>query len=209
LEGGGPGNHLSRQVRNINKLRRATVWPTGTTEHFGELLRLQDGAVHNWIDLEFVAKHTRCIGWLIYYPFVLIAMLIMSRSTVFANYAPSLTIYIALGISLSIVFGSAVMLCWAARAAQETARETLTDGIIFAKGNCTKEIQVGGDATQPNLGERSRCAEQLETLLSRIDQLKDGAFSPFTQQPLVRAVLLPLGSFGWTALIENGMFSGL
>ncbi|MGO9237354.1 MAG: hypothetical protein ACLP4V_25950 [Methylocella sp.] len=43
----------------------------------------------------------------------------------------------------------------------------------------------------------------------RIDELKEGAFSPFTQQPLVRAVLLPIGSFGWTALVENGTLPGL
>jgi hypothetical protein len=59
------------------------------------------------------------------------------------------------------------------------------DGVLFARGHYAN-------------------ANQLETLLNRV-----GAFRPFTQQPLVRAVLLPFGSVGWTALIENGMLPGL
>jgi hypothetical protein len=45
-------------------------------------------------------------------------------------------------------------------------------------------------------------------LLQRIDELREGAFSPFSQQPLVRAMLLPLGSIGGTALIEYLLPSG-
>jgi len=39
--------------------------------------------------------------------------------------------------------------------------------------------------------------------------LHEGAFSPFSQQPVVRALLLPLGSFGWMKLLENGLLLGL
>jgi hypothetical protein len=178
----------------VNKLRRAqTQWPQKTTEVYNKRLQLQTKLVHDWIDLDFVAKRTRCIGALIYFPFVLIALLIVSRSTMFANYAPSIAILISLGISLTVVFTCAFMLWLAAKAARDTAKQNLTDAVIRAKAS-------DGD---------SRFAEQLETLLGRVDQLKDGAFSPFTQQPLVRALLFPLSSAGGIALIENGMFPGL
>jgi hypothetical protein len=181
----------------VNKLRQ-TAWPPKTMEVFnGRLdMRLQSHLVHDWIDLEFVAKRTRCIGSLIYFPFVLIALLIVSRSTVFANYPPCLTILIAQGISLCVVFGCAIMLWWAATAARDTAKQKLADGVIFARGHYAN-------------ARGHYAAEQLETLSSRVDQLKEGAFSPFSQQPLVRAVLLPLGTFGWNVLIENGMLPGL
>lgn len=73
----------------VNKLRRPKAeWPKATIMAFDDRMRLQpDLIVHDWIDLEFVAKRTACIGWLIYYPFLLIALLIVSRSSVFANYA--------------------------------------------------------------------------------------------------------------------------
>lgn len=228
----------------VNKLRLAkTEWPEKTITAFEERMRLQPEIVHDWIDLEFVAKRTRCIGWLIYYPFVLIALLIVSRSSVFANYAPSPTILVAQGISLSVVFGCAIMLWWAATSARDATKQNLTDKIIRAKGPCalvcsnsgatihtdadangryveqsaiqpSRAVQQDVAATHPSPQQKDsddnpRYAEPLETLLSRVEQLRDGAFGPLTQQPLVRAVLLPLGSFGWTALIENGMLPGL
>jgi hypothetical protein len=63
--------------------------------------------LNDWINLDFVARRTNCIGSLIYFPFVMIALLMVSRSTIFANYAPSLTILIAQGISLSTAFSCA------------------------------------------------------------------------------------------------------
>jgi hypothetical protein len=179
----------------VNKLRSSghTLWPLITMWVYKDRLRLQTKLVHDWIDLDFVAKRTHCIGSLIYYPFVLIALLIVSRSRVFADYPPSLTILTAQGISLSVVFGCAFMLWWSAKAARDTAKQHLTDGIIRAKD---KEGNV-------------YLAGQLEALLNRVDQLNDGAFRPFSQQPLVRALLFPLSSAGGIALIENGMLPGL
>lgn len=225
----------------VNKLRRSkTEWPIKTREDFKKRLRLQTDLIHDWIDLEFVAKRTRCIGWLIYYPFILIALLILSRTTVFANYPPSPTILVGQGISLSIVLVCAVMLWWAATAARDAAKQNLTDEIIWAKGPCamvyvldaaiTKTdlpasgvtqfaspvIDAGNPARastdpspQKGADDNPRYAEQLETLLSRVEQLRDGAFGPFTQQPLVRAVIFPITSFGWTTLLESGLLRGL
>ena len=67
--------------------------------------------------------------------------------------------------------------------------------------------QIYFDLSSHNAGFTLR--DELFFRSSRVDQLKEGAFSPFSQQPLVRAVLLPLGTFGWKVLIENGMLPGL
>ena len=39
-------------------------------------------------------------------------------------------------------------------------------------------------------------------LLAQIKNLNDGAFAPWSSQPLVKAVLLPLISYGGTALVH-------
>jgi hypothetical protein len=52
-------------------------------------------------------------------------------------------------------------------------------------------------------------AAQLELLSRRVDELNEGALTPFSQQPLLRAMLLPLGSFGGTALLEHLLLPGL
>ena len=50
---------------------------------------------------------------------------------------------------------------------------------------------------------------QLELLLARIEELCDGTFTPLSQQPLVRAMLLPIGNFSGTALLEYLLLPGL
>lgn len=179
----------------IRKLSRDKMsWPDETLSIYDKKLWLgQAKLIHNWIGLEFVAKRTRCIGSLIYLPFVLIALLIVSRSIIFANYPPSVTILVSQGISLSVVFACAFMLWLAAKSARDSAKENLKDGLIRAK-DFEGNVYFAG---------------QLKSLLNRVEQLREGAFSPLSQQPLVRALLFPLSSAGWVALIQNGMLPGL
>jgi hypothetical protein len=46
-------------------------------------------------------------------------------------------------------------------------------------------------------------------VMLRIEELREGAFSPFSQQPVVRAMLLPLGGLGGTALLNYLLVPGL
>jgi hypothetical protein len=71
---------------------------------------------------------------------------------------------------------------------------------------CVRTLKPGGRIIVAARNDGS--AGQLEMLFRQIDDLRDGAFSPFSQQPLVRAMLLPLGSFGGTALIERLLSAG-
>jgi hypothetical protein len=84
----------------VRKLRRARCkWPAETTSLFSGRLQLQEDVARDWINLELVARRTRSIGSLIYYPFVLIALLVVTSSTAFANYPPNLSSFIAVGAS--------------------------------------------------------------------------------------------------------------
>lgn len=177
--------------QEAEKHRHDAQWPPQTLSVYNGRMSLYEvKLIHEWIDLEFVGKRTRCIGSLIYLPFILIALLIVSRSAIFANYAPSVTILASALMSLSIVFASAVILWWTANSARDTVRSKLKEVIIRLKKT---NIYSAG---------------QVESLLLRIDELKDGAFGPLRQQPLVKALLFPLSSAGWIALIENGVLPG-
>jgi hypothetical protein len=181
-------------VRFVYGLRFAKLqWPNATAEIYKGRFSLQPDLIHDWIGLEFVAKRTNCIGSLIYFPFVLIALLIVSRSTVFAGYAPSLVILIVQGICLFIVFSCAFLLWWVAGTTRDMAKQKLTEAIIRVKAAKT----------------RINLAEQLETLLVRVAELNEGAFGPLARQPLVKALLFPLSSAGWVTAIENGILPGL
>jgi hypothetical protein len=169
-----------------------TKWPPETRRVFAAQ-GLPASILDDWIDLRFVSERTKCITTLIYYPFLIIALLVVSRSRLFANYGTSVPILVSMGVSVLIVTGCAVALRWSAEASRAKARQRLIDLIVAAKRSAS-----GGQR-----------ADQLEAQLRRVEDLREGAFSPFSQQPLVRAMLLPLGGFGGTALLEYLTVPGL
>ena len=141
--------------------------------------------IDDWIDLAFIEQRTRCINQLIIYPFAVIALLLVSRSTLIANQGPDAPFLITTAISLIIAFGCALALPHAAEKARDFAKRGITTEIIRSKGF-----------------EDGRLSGQLEALLDRVKSLREGAFSPFYDQPVVRALLLPLSTIGGTALLE-------
>lgn len=94
--------------------------------------------------------------------------------------------------SVVIVTACAVWLRWTVEDSRAKARRRLNQQIILAR----------------NLDDGGHRAGQLEILLRRVEELREGAFSPFSQQPMVRAMLLPLGSLGGTALLEYLLLPG-
>jgi hypothetical protein len=169
------------------------VWPAATVTEFSRRLVLPERVLENWLDLLFVSRRTACITGLIYYPFLILGLLVLSRNRVFADFAPSIAMVLVIGLSVLILMGCAVALHWSAETSRDQARTRLNDEIVKAL----------------SLEDEGRLANQLQMMLRRVDGLRDGAFSPFSQQPLVRAILLPLGGFGGSTLLEYLSASGL
>jgi hypothetical protein len=78
---------------------------------------------------------------------------------------------------------------WAAEGARRIAIDNLNTRLIAAKRQ-----------EPPNT---SAEASQLELLVNRVERLQDGAFAPWTNQPLIRAFLVPVLTYGATVLVHN------
>jgi hypothetical protein len=46
-------------------------------------------------------------------------------------------------------------------------------------------------------------------LLKLVDGFREGSFVPLSQQPPIRALLLPIGGLRWTALLDYRLLPGL
>jgi hypothetical protein len=171
----------------IHLTRMESHWPGETVERY----HLGRANLEDWLDIKFVAERTRCITRLIYFPFLMLALLIVSRSPIFDNYSFTPTLVIEQGILLAIIIGSVVSLRNAAEQARKTAMEHLSEKIMAA-----------GHA-DPNR------AIQLEKLRTEVRDMQDGAFAPPLSQPVVKAVLLPLVSYGGTWLVQLYALPGL
>ena len=179
-----------RDLRNFS-----SVWPASTISFFSRNLQLDADCLGTWINVRFVAMRTKCIINLIYWPFLLVALLVISRSSLFAAFSTGPTLIIIQGITITILIGCVLWLRWAAERARDTARERLTDRLVAAQG-----VETPMDAKR---------AVQIEVLLNRVQTIREGAFSPISQQPLIRALLLPLGTYSGVALLQNMAFPGL
>jgi hypothetical protein len=111
-------------LRFASKLRRAEPqWPAESPSQFNDRLQPQGDVVRDAITLRFVAARTRCIDLLLTYPSVLIAVRIVTGSTVHANYPPNLSRFIAAGMSLAVVFACAIVLRYAIDSAKGNEAE--------------------------------------------------------------------------------------
>jgi hypothetical protein len=181
-------------LRFVDVLRKhETLWPRETHRPFERRLKFQDPLLDEWIDLNFIAKRTNCISKLIYFPFAIFALMIMARSTAFAEFALNVPIIATQAIAFAIIFGCALALCISAEKARETAKTRLTERLVAVRA------RIGSD----------RKVSQLEMLLKLVDNLRQGSFVPLSQQPPIRALLLPIGGLGWTALLDYRLLPGL
>ncbi|NDZ16408.1 hypothetical protein C7T35_23560 [Variovorax sp. WS11] len=174
----------------VRGLRGQTVsWPEPTLNLFRWRTGIPRTHLDGWIDLQFIALRTRCVTRLIYYPFIVISLFLLSRSAVFDHWTLSMsTLLLSVGGAV-VALGCAVALRMAAEGSRRHAIEQVEDALMRANA----QTPTRAAAATP---------EQLQRLKERIEHLQMGAFAPFWQQPLVKAVLLPFATLGGSTLLD-------
>lgn len=195
-------------IRFVHGLRvLGANWPHRTLKWFERKLDIPRGPhLDNWIDLQFVALRTRAVGGLIYYPFIVLSLMLLSRNPVFDDwYMPKGGVFLAVScalIALSCAMGLRVM---AERSRRHALAAIDNDLLRAAGGNSSALAAAARIWRAPYALEsppRAPTARQLELLRERVEDLRDGAFAPFSQQPLLKALLLPFATFGGTTLLD-------
>ncbi|OEZ61778.1 hypothetical protein [Duganella sp. HH105] len=181
-------------------------WPSATLLKFEHDLWMPRACLNDWIDLEFIARRTRCVTRLIYCPFIVLSLFLVSRRPIFDHWHMPVTGIVLAVLGAAISLGCAVALRYAAEAARSGAVKKLRDEIMRANGvaPAAPRRPMSSGALLVN---RARPLEppkpaQLTLLLERIEHLHEGAFAPFWQQPLLKAVLLPFAAFGGTSMLD-------
>jgi len=164
---------------------RHTSWPQRTLQAFELRTGVPAAHLDDWIDLEFLARRSACVGTLIYYPAIVLSMMLLARSPFFDDWVTPPSLIAVATLSFGLVLACALALRRAAEASRQHALATLSDAILRAKGS-----------GPPTL------AGQLEALSARVTSLHKGAFAPYLQQPLLKAVLLPVLTFGGSSMFD-------
>ncbi len=172
--------HLSRL------LALRTEWPEGKLNevwpHGGKYdIRPLD----DWLDTQLIAAATEPVQKLIFWPFIILTLLIVARTPVFDGWdlPPVLAVFFGSIIVLLVV--SALRLRWEVERVRHDSVITINKHLLLAQANKNDDF-----------------AKHLGVLLAQAKELRAGAFAPFTQQPLIRAAITLIGSLSGLALLD-------
>jgi hypothetical protein len=162
-------------------------WPQPVLRDHAQRLGLCQSWTAMWLNLRLIARRTGRVATLIWYPSLMIAAMAVAALTVEFGELGFAANPIALIISAGFVVSAAVMLRRVAEAWRSDVIVRLDDARILALA------APGGNPTQ---------VTQLDQLSERVSSLSEGAFAPYSQQPLVRAVLVPAVTYGATVGLQ-------
>lgn len=173
---------LTRFIRQLSN--HHAIWPrTLQREHEMIFGTLEHECIDEWVDLQLIAKRTSAVSRLIYAPTVVMLILIASRSTYFDNWQTppgTVIMYLLTGLILLV---SALSLRRAAEKARTIALQRVDDYLLKTPAD-------------------TPYYDKFRMIRERIVALNTGSFSRYSEEPLVRALLLSLTGIGGSALVD-------
>ena len=141
-----------------------------------------------WSTLQLIAQHTAVVGRFLLYPFAVVFLMICSRLEYWDAWDFPLALILIFAFLLLYLLGCAITLRRTANTIRQEAVDRLQQQLM---------IQLDQGNTQ---------TDQVRYVLQEIKSLRDGAFSPVSQHPILQA-LLTLGGLASLAVAQYlGMF---
>jgi hypothetical protein len=161
-----------------------TDWTNTKKNEFIQRLKLPDAHAVAWIKVHLIGERTSVVTGLIYFPVLVILLLLLARTTYFDNWDFPQPLAIVIGLNFSIALVSVVRLNFVAQSARSAILRKLQDEKLAADRKENKTYE-------PSSSERQELIHQLETL-------RIGAYLPVWDQPPVRATFMLLGGVALT-----------
>lgn len=169
-------------------------WVTGSKNPSCEMIqqadmwRLNASYIACWLDVQFVARRTKALQKLIWYPILPIFLLVIARSPIFDDWSHPPGLIVTMAILIAYLISCAF---WLERGAKKMRRKAI--------GHLGEELRTLHHLPGDNLIKIG----QLEKMIKEVEELKEGAFLPFFQQPWVEAVLTLASGAGGLAWLGN------
>jgi hypothetical protein len=166
-----------------------TYWPDATFSRFGYVGKRNGGKFETELayfwDIMLISKRTVAVGNLIYYPFIILFLLIVARFPSFDNWTWKPATVIALGMDFLLVLYTA----WRLPKAASSYRDTV---LAELKRNKRQALILKSEGVP----------EVIDTMIDEVQFLHTGAFSYLWEQPAIRALLLPSSGVGLVTLLQ-------
>jgi hypothetical protein len=161
--------------------REVTKWGRELVDRSHRRPPLTEEELSAYHEIFFVAQRTQAVAPLIWYPLVVLTLMIVARLSFFDNWTWPPGLVLIYSITGALALGSAILL----RRAAEQLRETALNDL--------RRFRLLGQEIEAR-------RQTFDELLAEIRDLKTGAFAPLTDQPFIRAALFPGAALGLLAV---------
>jgi hypothetical protein len=164
--------------------REVTKWGHRVVDRSHRSPPLTEEELSAYHEIFFVAQRTKVVAPLIWYPLLVLTLLVVARSSLFDNWTWPPGLMLIIGITAAWALGSAILLRRAAEHLRETALSDLRRFRLLGQESDVKR-------------------RTFDELMAEIRDLKTGAFAPLSDQPFVQAVLFPGAGLGLLAVAQR------
>lgn len=170
-----------------------TIWPEENYKKFWpDEGKAEQKIFTDWLDARLIAHATEPIQRIVFYPFLVLALLILARSSLFDNWDMPFLLYVMFGVPILLMIGAA----WPLRDRAEKVRAT---ALRWLHVRLMEERAKG----------REPSVKQIESMIEQVKNLRTGAFAPFSERPLFKGVLTLVGTLSGVALMDYAHLFGL
>lgn len=155
-------------------------------------------AAYSYVDVRLSAHLTRHVTEMIAYPFAITLLLVFARARYFDAWQTPIGLLLVVALGLALATLGALGLRSAGERIRAQAIRELAAAEVYLEAQ-TDGAQGGNIARCPSLAVLRRLRETVSTL-------KEGAFAPFSEQPIIRALAMPFGGFGLMSLLDWATF---
>ena len=161
-------------------------WPAKAVEKFS-CSPFLGGSVREYIDIRVIADRSDLVGRLIYYPFIVVLLMVAARTAYFDDWTwpPGLVLIFTANLVVAI-YNSLRLYSWATHSKSRALEVLKADRhALIASGVDEKSLRVFGE------------------IIKEVDGMTQGAFAPFWEQPVVRAILYSSGGLGLGSILQT------
>jgi hypothetical protein len=170
----------------IEKMKNPAVkWDDTKRDELAEKLRVPPVHATYWLQIHLIGERTTEVGRLLYYPVVIILIMLLARTTYFDDWGFPQALAIVVGANFLIAVVTAARLNASARRAK--------DHILDRLQRESLKLQSDG-SDKPVVSTPSEIRE----LIGQLSKLRIGAYQRLWDQPFIRGSLLLLGGVGVT-----------
>lgn len=179
---------LSSQFIKLLK-ENEIIWPDEIVNNYCHKYGLCKNAATQKLLMDFVEKLAGAVNSFIYYPFIILFLMILSRSHYFDNWHYTPLLFLMISFTALIVLLTAIRLRRTAIDARDHVLEKLDHDYWLSLSN---EVQEKNNDR----------AMRTKLLMEEINNLNKGPFLPLSQHPVVLSIFLPIGSVGGLYMVE-------